>query len=62
MSDSDNQNNKPNKKGDKPLNLESFGTIKPLTAAQVISMLVVSETALGACACACACACGGPCY
>jgi hypothetical protein len=48
------------KKESKPLNLETFGSIKPLTAAQVISMLVVSENALGACACACAC--GGPCY
>jgi hypothetical protein len=59
MKEEDDKNEK-SKKGNKQLNLEVFGGVKPLTAAQVISMLVVSENALGACACACAC--GGPCY
>lgn len=38
-----------------------FGVLKPLTAAQVVTLLIHSEVALGACACG-PCACGGPCY
>lgn len=39
----------------------SFGLLRPLTAAQVVSLLINSDVALGACACG-PCACGGPCY
>lgn len=38
-----------------------FGGLQPLTAAQVVTLLIHSEVALGACACG-PCACGGPCY
>lgn len=38
----------------------TFGGLKPLTAAQIIALLINSDKSAGACACACAC--GGPCY
>ena len=36
----------------------TFGVLKPLTAVQVVTLLIHSEVALGACACG---PCGGPC-
>jgi hypothetical protein len=38
----------------------TFGTLAPLTAAQVVGLLISSDVALGACACGGPC--GGPCY
>ncbi len=43
-----------------PKKKREFGSLKPLTAAQIIALLINSDNSAGACACACAC--GGPCY
>lgn len=37
-----------------------FGGLTPLTAVQIVSLLIKSDMAFGACACGGAC--GGPCY
>lgn len=66
MSDDGKDDNKPNIPGNEKLAIldkTKFGSLSPLTAAQVVALLIKSDLALGgACACACACACGGPCY
>jgi hypothetical protein len=41
-----------------PKKNREFGSLKPLTAAQIIGLLINSDNSAGACACAC----GGPCY
>lgn len=46
----------------KPFTIDKtrFGALAPLTAAQVVALLIKSDIALGACACG---PCGaGPCY
>jgi len=47
---------------DKPNEIDKtkFGVLTPLTAVQIVSLLIKTDTALGACACACG-ACGA-CY
>lgn len=60
--DSNNKKDQETKEATEPRRKKDFGGLKPLTAAQVIAMLINADHSAGACACgACACACG-PCY
>lgn len=65
MSDNDNgsDNSSKNPSDELILNVDrtKFGSLRPLTAPEVVAALLYAESSLGACACACACACG-PCY
>ena len=63
MSDQNDSNKKPNSIVVDPASIDKskFGSLKPLTAVQVVSLLIKSDMAFCACACGGACG-GGPCY
>jgi len=58
--DGSNPSSSKDKENQVEIDKTKFGVLTPLTAVQIVSLLIKTDTALGACACACG-ACGA-CY